>query len=637
MPRSSSCSIRRLRGKPIAVGGGVVLAASYEAKAFGVRGGMPGRRARELCPQLIFVGGHFKDYQRLGDAAIKVLGDFTPLVERISIDEAFADVAGCTHLFGPPAEIAGAIRRRVRAELGLPISVGVARTKHLAKIASQVAKPDGLVVVDPARELDFLHDLPVELMWGVGPVTRARLAEIGVLTIGQLAKTAGTVARAIARSRGGREAHGAGVESRSAGNQDASAGAFGRRPVGARQEACRRARLPPHAAPSRRPGRHPAARQIPARPDRDGPRSLRRSALGHALGNARRADFGDRDPRRDRRGAGARGRWRITRTRSTISLLAISVSHLEEDSELQLELPLGLDGRGAPPRHQKRAWRAAWPTAPSTAIRDRFGWDGGRIRVGRVGNLPLRSRRVSRARRKGAVADTGVGRLTSNSHVVYMHDMASESSISPLAQSLLDTCLCHNARMASRVITRAYDEALRPTGLRATQVAVLAAVGARGALSIKSLANSLEMERTTLTRNLRPLEEQGHVAIAPEGRHRSRVLTLTKSGQAALLKALPLWQAAPALGNAPARRSALASRPEGVRRPRQQSAPTLRRLDEGPGQSRARGSLYVVYIHFRKGSGSWASSTATPSVRSPHSTRPRPERRSRMPSRSRRW
>src|SRR5882672_11214061 len=128
-----------LRGKPIAVGGGVVLAASYEARAFGVRGGMPGRRARELCPGLIFVGGHFKDYQRLGDAAIKVLGDFTPLIERISIDEAFA-------------EVATAIRRRVKAELGLPISVGVARTKHLAKIASQVAKPDGLVVVDPRHE-----------------------------------------------------------------------------------------------------------------------------------------------------------------------------------------------------------------------------------------------------------------------------------------------------------------------------------------------------------------------------------------------------------------------------------------------------------------------------------------------------
>jgi len=137
-----------LRGKPIAVGGGVVLAASYEAKAFGVRG-MPGRQARELCPHLTFVGGHFKDYQRLGDAAIKVIGDFTPLVERISIDEAFADVAGCTHLFGPPAEIATAIRQRVRAELGLPISVGVARTKHLAKIASQVAKPDSPVGTFP--------------------------------------------------------------------------------------------------------------------------------------------------------------------------------------------------------------------------------------------------------------------------------------------------------------------------------------------------------------------------------------------------------------------------------------------------------------------------------------------------------
>src|ERR671922_798504 len=180
-----------LRGKPIAVGGGVVLAASYEAKAFGVRGGMPGRRARELCPHLIFVGGNFKEYQRLGDAAIKVLDDFTPLVERISIDEAFADVAGCTHLFGSPAEIAAQIRRRVRAELGLPISVGVARTKHLAKIASQVAKPDGLVVVDPGTELDFLHDLPVDLMWGVGPVAKARLAEIGVHTIGQLAKLPG--------------------------------------------------------------------------------------------------------------------------------------------------------------------------------------------------------------------------------------------------------------------------------------------------------------------------------------------------------------------------------------------------------------------------------------------------------------
>jgi DNA polymerase IV len=181
-----------LRGKPITVGGGVVLAASYEARAYGIRGGMSARLARELCLRLTFVSGHFKEYERLGNAAIEVVRDFTPLVERISIDEAFADVAGCAGLFGPPPEIAKAIRRRVRAELGLPISVGVARTKHLAKIASQVAKPDGLVVVDADTELDFLHGLPVELIWGVGPITKARLAETGVLTIGQLAKTPGS-------------------------------------------------------------------------------------------------------------------------------------------------------------------------------------------------------------------------------------------------------------------------------------------------------------------------------------------------------------------------------------------------------------------------------------------------------------
>src|SRR5262245_3650295 len=122
----------RLRGKPIAVGGGVVLAASYEARAFGVRSGMPGRHARQLCPDLVFVGGHFSEYQRLGDAAIAVLSDFTPSIECISIDEAFADVAGCTHLFGSPAEIATTVRARVRDELGLPLSIGVVRNSQRA-------------------------------------------------------------------------------------------------------------------------------------------------------------------------------------------------------------------------------------------------------------------------------------------------------------------------------------------------------------------------------------------------------------------------------------------------------------------------------------------------------------------------
>src|SRR5689334_18152307 len=192
-----------LRGKPIAVGGGVVLAASYEAKAFGVHSGMPGRRARELCPDIKFVGGHFSEYQRLGDAAIDVLRDYTPEVERISIDEAFADVSGSTQLFGPPGDIARVVRERVRTELGLPISIGVARTKHLAKVASQVAKPDGLIVVDPETEFDFLHNLPVDLMWGVGPATKARLAEVGVTTIGQLAQhSPGAVERLLGQAIG---------------------------------------------------------------------------------------------------------------------------------------------------------------------------------------------------------------------------------------------------------------------------------------------------------------------------------------------------------------------------------------------------------------------------------------------------
>ena len=176
-----------LRGLPVAVGGGVVLAASYEAKRFGVSGGMSGRRARELCPDLVFVPGQFREYQRLGDAVIAILRDYTPVVERISIDEAFLDVGGSRRLFGEPAQIATTIRSRVRDEVGLPISIGAARTKHLAKIASQVAKPDGLVVVDPSRERDFLDPLPVRLVWGVGPATEARLAERGITTIGGLA------------------------------------------------------------------------------------------------------------------------------------------------------------------------------------------------------------------------------------------------------------------------------------------------------------------------------------------------------------------------------------------------------------------------------------------------------------------
>lgn len=176
-----------LRGLPIAVGGGVVLAASYEARRFGVQAGMAGWRAKQLCPAIKFVPGHFRDYQRLGDQVVDVFRDFTPRLERISIDEAFLDVSGAVHLFGPPPSISASIRRRVRSEIGLPLSIGVARTKHLAKVASQVAKPDGLVVVEPEDETAFLAPLPVELLWGVGPATSVRLHQSGIRTIGQLA------------------------------------------------------------------------------------------------------------------------------------------------------------------------------------------------------------------------------------------------------------------------------------------------------------------------------------------------------------------------------------------------------------------------------------------------------------------
>ena len=178
-----------LRGRPIAVGGSVVLAASYEARSYGVHGGMPGWRARQLCGDLLFVGGNFGRYQQFGDDVVSIFHDFTPRVERVSIDEAFLDVSGAVHLFGSPTEIAAAIRRRVRDEIGLPVSVGVARTKHLAKVASQVAKPDGLVAVDPAGESEFLDPLPIGLIWGVGPTTERRLHAAGIYTIGQLADT----------------------------------------------------------------------------------------------------------------------------------------------------------------------------------------------------------------------------------------------------------------------------------------------------------------------------------------------------------------------------------------------------------------------------------------------------------------
>ena len=178
-----------LRGRPVIVGGGgVVLAASYEAKAFGVRTPMPGRAARLLCPHAVFVPPRFAAYVEASRAVFAVFEDTTPLVEGLSIDEAFLDVGGLRRVSGTPVEIAVRLRRAVLDRVDLPISVGVARTKFLAKVASGVAKPDGLLVVPPAGELEFLHPLPVERLWGVGPVTAAKLHARGIATVGEIAR-----------------------------------------------------------------------------------------------------------------------------------------------------------------------------------------------------------------------------------------------------------------------------------------------------------------------------------------------------------------------------------------------------------------------------------------------------------------
>jgi len=177
----------RLRGRPVIVGTGVVLAASYEAKAFGIRTAMNGREARRLCPDAAVVEARMSAYSEASKAVYAVFEDTTPLVEGLSIDEAFLDVRGLERLAGTPTEIARRLRSDVLERVGLPITVGVARTKFLAKVASGVAKPDGLLVVPPDRELSFLHALPVERLWGVGPVTSEKLRRRGIATVGEVA------------------------------------------------------------------------------------------------------------------------------------------------------------------------------------------------------------------------------------------------------------------------------------------------------------------------------------------------------------------------------------------------------------------------------------------------------------------
>jgi DNA polymerase-4 len=178
----------RLRGRPVIVGGGVVMAASYEARAFGVRGAMGGRQAKQLCPHAVVVAPRMAAYSEASRAVFDVFRATTPVVEGISIDEAFLDVGGLRRVSGSPETIAVQLRRAVLEQVGLRITVGGARTKFLAKVASRVAKPDGLLIVPPDQELAFLHPLTVDRLWGVGPSTARKLHERGITTVGQVAQ-----------------------------------------------------------------------------------------------------------------------------------------------------------------------------------------------------------------------------------------------------------------------------------------------------------------------------------------------------------------------------------------------------------------------------------------------------------------
>jgi DNA polymerase-4 len=230
----------RLQGRPVIVGGGVVLAASYEAKACGIRTAMGGAQARRLCPRAVVVPPRFAAYSDASKAVFRIFERTAPGVEALSIDEAFLDVRGMGHISGTPVEIALELRRAVREEVGLPITIGVARTKFLAKVASAVAKPDGVLLVEPDRELAFLHPLAVERLWGVGRVTAAKLRAQGITTVGQVAQLDQHRLAAMLGVAGGRHLH-ALAHNRDARRVQPSPR---RRSIGAQRALGRRARRP---------------------------------------------------------------------------------------------------------------------------------------------------------------------------------------------------------------------------------------------------------------------------------------------------------------------------------------------------------------------------------------------------------
>jgi len=348
----------RLRGRPVIVGGGVVLAASYEAKACGVRTAMGGTQARRLCPQAVVVRPRMSAYSDASKAVFKVFEDTTPLVEGLSIDEAFLDARGLGRISGTPEQIAVRLRQRVLEEVGLPITVGVARTKFLAKVASGVAKPDGLLVVPPDGELDFLHPLPVERLWGVGPVTARKLHDRGIATVGQVAELAEEALVSMLGRASGRHLHAL------AHNRDPRRVRVGRRrgSMGTQRALGRRSRSPTDldvvliALVDRLGARLRAARRVCRTVVlrlrfRDFSRATRSHTVAEATAQTQtilaiaRELLAEAMPLIERQG---------------ITLLGIALSNLEDDGAIQLALPFDRHGDGALDR-------------TLDTVRDRFG------------------------------------------------------------------------------------------------------------------------------------------------------------------------------------------------------------------------------------------------------------------------
>lgn len=357
-----------LRGRPVLVGGGVVVAASYEARAFGVRAPMPLSDALSLCPGAVVVAGHFDLYLELAERVMSILEDATPVVEQVSVDEAFLDVRGTVHLLGSPASIARRLRQRVRDEVGLPLSVGIASTKFLAKIASARSKPDGLVVVEAGGEIDFLHPLPVEALWGVGKVTTTRLHRLGIHTIGELASVpraslgpslgpaASSALHALAWNldprpvRGGRRAGSVGSQ-QALGRGLVDRGEMAVVVLGLADRVGRRLR-----------GRGRSGSTLTLRVRLEGPRTLTRSQTMPAptSSTAALADLGTILLGRALDGAA-----------EPATLIGLSVSRLTTAGHLQLELPL--DGGSSLRAGSDADLRRRSLDAQVDSIRDRFG------------------------------------------------------------------------------------------------------------------------------------------------------------------------------------------------------------------------------------------------------------------------